>query len=514
MFEALHRVAMGSPNAGPGLQRRWPGPVPDLAELTVQGIEIGHPQVGGQGPDQGGIFSLAVAARHPGQGNQQIRDQIAVGRAAEYVQSAPDLGFLQFAEIVVDLSERLIVIVIGDHACIPVEAKVTAEIENFLPQDGKPPAVHTRRLIVLVDQRLQVPERAIALGAGQRRHQVIDDHRLGAPLGLTPLPGIVDDERINMGQRAENRFGIAFPGQGQRFARQPLHIAVLAKVDRRVRAKHMAKPEIKGEVAVRRHQIRIVIGIQRIDVVAPRRLHPEHHVPQPMDTKNKAAVLEEPIVPGRAPAFPDGRSDARRKPVPMGQVGWKIETDRTFRIWIRVGGAAQQEADNRGRVVRNTAAQIIPIGSGACQERMNARRRIQPDPVPEPAVPVGIVGDNHGDPAFRRRCPPQNGPVLHQVGDEIDAVRDGFVPDNGALDPIIQRLGTLEGDRAGENPAIHLRQCDIHGQVPGRKPLWVGAPGILVLARQNHLQLRRVGPPRTGSGSRDRRAWSRQTPWC
>lgn len=44
-------------------------------------------------------------------------------------------------------------------------------------------------LVILVGQQLQVTQRAIGFGAGQGRHQVIDDHRLGPALGLGALPG-------------------------------------------------------------------------------------------------------------------------------------------------------------------------------------------------------------------------------------------------------------------------------------------------------------------------------------
>ena len=47
---------------------------------------------------------------------------------------------------------------------------------------------------------------------------------------------------------------------------------MLAVVDQRMGAEAVAQPEIEGEIAVRRHQGRIVVGGLGIDVVAARRL--------------------------------------------------------------------------------------------------------------------------------------------------------------------------------------------------------------------------------------------------
>ena len=93
-----------------------------------------------------------------------------------------------------------------------------------------------RRLVILVDQRLELGELAPALGPGQRRGQMIDDHRGGAPLGLGALAGIVDDERVEVRQRPQHRLGQAVGRQGGGLARQPLQVAVLAEMDDRMRA--------------------------------------------------------------------------------------------------------------------------------------------------------------------------------------------------------------------------------------------------------------------------------------
>ena len=96
--------------------------------------------------------------------------------------------------------------------------------------------IERERLVVLVDQPLEIAQRAVALGARQRRHQVVDDHRLRPALGLRALARVVDDERIQVRQRAEHRVRPALPAERHALARQPLEVAVFAHVHDRVRA--------------------------------------------------------------------------------------------------------------------------------------------------------------------------------------------------------------------------------------------------------------------------------------
>ena len=95
--------------------------------------------------------------------------------------------------------------------------------------------VEAGRLVILVDQRLQLGELAPALGPGQRRGQMVDDHRGGAPLGLGALAGVVDDERVEVRQRPQHGLGQAVGREGGGLARQPLEVAMLAEMDDRVR---------------------------------------------------------------------------------------------------------------------------------------------------------------------------------------------------------------------------------------------------------------------------------------
>ena len=127
-------------------------------------------------------------------------------------------------------------------------------------------------VVIFVDQRLEVLQRTVALGAGQRRRQVIDDDGADAALGLRSLARIVDDERIEMRHRAEDGFRIAGFRQRQSLARQPFEIAVLAHMDDGMGAIFLAQVGVEGEIAMRRHEVRRMVGFLRIDIVAARRL--------------------------------------------------------------------------------------------------------------------------------------------------------------------------------------------------------------------------------------------------
>ena len=97
-------------------------------------------------------------------------------------------------------------------------------------------AVEAGGEIIFIDQRLEILERPVGLGAGQRRRQVIDDHSRGAPLGLGAFARIIDDEGIELGQGAERDFGIAFgaesavalPGSHSRLPCLPLWMTAWA----------------------------------------------------------------------------------------------------------------------------------------------------------------------------------------------------------------------------------------------------------------------------------------------
>ena len=208
-------------------------------------------------------------------------------------------------------------------------------------QRREPAAVEAGGEIVLIDQRFEILERSIGLGPRQRRRQMIDDDGRGAPLGLRAFAGIVDDERVELGQGAEHRFRIACRGQRCRLARQPFEIAVLAVVDHRMGAEALAQPEIEGEIAMRRHQRRIVIGGLGIDIVAARRLDRDGDIAVEQDRAGrKAPPAKKGSLLRLAPALGDLPPDTSGRAAKGSIIVAESERDDACMRGSRIGAAS------------------------------------------------------------------------------------------------------------------------------------------------------------------------------
>ena len=94
---------------------------------------------------------------------------------------------------------------------------------------------------------------------GQRRGEMADGHRGGAPLGLGGLARVVDDERIDQRGRPKDRARRTGVRQRGRLARQPLQRAVGAAMDDGMNPLDGAQPEVEGDIAVARRQQRVVV---------------------------------------------------------------------------------------------------------------------------------------------------------------------------------------------------------------------------------------------------------------
>ena len=107
---------------------------------------------------------------------------------------------------------------------------------------------------------------------------MINDRGMRPALGLSSFARIVDQEGIDQRHRADRRVGAAGCGNAQILARQPFQVAVLAHVNRRVRAELAFQPAIHGQVVVRWSKIGIVVDRDRIFPESARRLHQDHHI--------------------------------------------------------------------------------------------------------------------------------------------------------------------------------------------------------------------------------------------
>ena len=98
----------------------------------------------------------------------------------------------------------------------------------LLAQHGEFLGIHALRAGVLVHELLAAGDVAVAIGGGHGGDKVVDDDGVGAALCLSAFAGVVDDERVEVGQVGQADFGDAGSGQADAFAGRPFQGAVLA----------------------------------------------------------------------------------------------------------------------------------------------------------------------------------------------------------------------------------------------------------------------------------------------
>lgn len=297
------------------------------------------------------------------------------------MQTVANLQFLQFAQVVVDGRKRIIIVSVGPG--IAVEAVAARQIENVPPQAVEAARVHPGGEVVFVHQRLKLLERAIGLGAGQGRGEVVDHHRADPAFGLRAFAGVVDDEGVELRQRPGADLREALARERDGLAGQPFQIAVLADMNHRLRAEVLRQPDVEGEIGVRRRQGRIVIAGLGIDVVAARGLHGDGEIAETVDRQAECAVPHEGVGGWRAPALGHGLARAFRHLCEGGFIGRKRKRSfaRAFQRCQIVGHAAGHHAHQRGAVLWRFACIIARLGQGS-DDRGRAGGVSRPTPLP------------------------------------------------------------------------------------------------------------------------------------
>lgn len=210
------------------------------------------------------------------------------------MQAVPDLHVLDLAEIAVDVHhERVEVAVVR----LVVDMQVVVELGRL---DQRPDLRADRRGLrrvqvgdegVLVEELLQLGEVAVGVGARHRRHQVVDDRGVPAPLGLGALARVVDDEGVDEREFTEHGVGRAATAEPESLAGQPLHRAVLAHVHDGVRAETVLQPAVGRQVVVRRRHVRVVVDRDRVLAEAAGRLDHHDDVPEPQGRQDDVVAV-------------------------------------------------------------------------------------------------------------------------------------------------------------------------------------------------------------------------------
>ena len=217
----------------------------------------------------------------PQDGQHQVEFGLPRGLLAEDVQAVADLDILDLAQPTVDVQDHVVERVLFrslGQSQIVVHLGGPDQRPDLLADGGQLARIQRGDVGVLVEQLLQTRYVAVGFGARHRRDQVVDEHRVRAPLGLGALTGVVDQERVDQRQVAQRRVGSAGRRHAQRLARQPLQVAVLAQVHDGVRAESGIQPPVGGQVVVAGRQVRVVVDGDRVLAEAAGRLDHQHEV--------------------------------------------------------------------------------------------------------------------------------------------------------------------------------------------------------------------------------------------
>ncbi len=449
--------------------------------------------------------------RRPQDRQHQVHPRVTGRGGAEDVQAVADLGVLHLAEVSVDMQQEVVEVVVAGTL---VQPEIVVELGGL---DERPDLRPDRRQLgrvergqggVLVQELFQPGHVTVGVGAGQRRHQMVDDDRVRPALGLRALPGIVDQEGVDQRQVAEDRVRRAPRRQAEALAGQPLQRAVFAQVHDRVRAELLVQPAVGGQVVVGRRQVRIVVDRHRVLPEPPRRLDHEQDVAEPQRGQHdrglppvsvrgpqqaaasaagnitgsdrwrvdvEAAgrltpVLEHPLAQGRRQRVEPAPVHARRHPCRGGRellFGQPLDV-------VPAGG--DEGVDERVPVggdrpsARPVLAQVVAGGPQRGQQPDSGGRGVQAHGVADPGVLGRVRRQHQRDLLLGVRDVPQPGQPGGGPGQPGGALGIGHI----AGYPV--RPGLLERERHGDDPAVELGDRDLHGRVHRRQPRVAARP--------------------------------------
>lgn len=444
-------------------------------------------------------------------GQHQVDPGLALRGAAQDVQAVADLGVLDLAQPAVDVQQEVVEAVVLRAL---LEAQVVVELRRLdqrpdLGADrGQLRRVHGGDLRVLVEQLLQAGDVAVRVGAGHRRHQVVDEGGVDAPLGLRALARVVDEEGVDQGDVAERRVRAAGGGQAGVLAGQPLQVAVLAQVDHGVGAEAAVlragrDPAVGREVVVRRRQIGVVVDRDRVLAEAARRLDEDQQVPSPQRGEDDVALrvaraVEEHLAGRRAPVLLDVSPELLGQGrVPALVVGGRDADRVAGELLLRqpvlvVAAGLDEGVDQLVAVAGHQAGQllggteVVPLGDQAAQEGDGGRGGVEADGVADAGVLRRVRGEDERQLLVGVRDVPEAGVAYGDPGDAGGALGVGHVRGQAVL------VDLLEGERDGDEPAVELGDGDLAGGVQRGEALVVLLPGGARAGQAQGLEDRHV----------------------
>ena len=507
LLQAFPSVALVAPGvvAG-GLQHGWARPLPRVGPIGRERVERTQPQVVGQRLQQAALPHRCAAAK-AGQGHERVGALTVLRRCPEAVQPVADLRLFELTQVAVQAVQQGFTLVFGfrlDKAQVFVQAVLQHVGQDVFAQAACPQGVERQGLDVLVHLPLQLQQRAVGFGPRQGGHQVVDDDGLCAPLGLAALAGVVDDEGVQVWQRAQQQVGPAVGPQGHAFAGQPFEVAVFAHVHHRIHLKLAAQPEVKRQVGVRGHQIGIVVAHHTVHVPPTGGLNAHEHMAPALATDHEATGAHHGVCLGLAPQVANGCLVVWRQAGKVGQVvgHGQALAHATVVVLRQVVGHIGQQAGHQGIAVggqRLGGATGVPaLRLQGVQDVHGRRRGVQPHAVGHPGIVAGVVGQDEGHPLVGNGRVAQVAPAARQLGHEGDAVRLRLVAQHLGLCALTAPRQAFEADGAGDDAPVHLGQHHLHGQVAGVQAMRVGLPLSPVTPGGDELQHRGIARPVVG----------------
>ncbi len=322
----------------------------------------------------------------------------------------------------------------------------------------------------------------MAPGVSQRRHQVIDDDGVCAPLCLRTLTRIVHHEWIEKRQIAEEHIRRAIRGERETLARQPLESAVCTEMNERVRSPAIGEPSIEGDVVMTRRQVRSVIGRLRINTEGAWRLYSQEDVAEPQPAEEVTVAIgvrlerrvglkrqvarphglaapewsrhRWPIDRRRAPQLAHGFLEAgrlRQKPLQISAPRHLPRRSRTQRMPLVVTPGRKQRSHQRIGGFRQSSDLVALFAQGAKAEHQRGRG-IQPDGTAHALGLATGVRQDHCDFLVAIALAAQRSEAASEISHPAHALRVGHIT-----------VTLLEGDGRRDHSPIALGQSDVHG---------------------------------------------------
>ncbi len=274
---------------------------------------------------------------------------------------------------------------------------------------------------------------------------------------------------------------------------------MLADVDHAMGAIGMAQPEVERQIAMGRHQVRVVVHRAGVHLIAARRLDTDKGQAQAQAGNHQAAIAAHRVLLRRAPTLQHGLAigfgQAQEQRFVLVQAQALVARAQVQAVEV-VGHATEQFMDQSRAAVGQSIRQRIALGLQRAQDIQRRRRSVQADAVADATVTGRVVGQHQGDTFFRIRHPRQLDPAPRQFGDEIHALGRGAIAHHVGLAALAAPGQILEADRPADDAPVQLRQGNVHGQVAGPQALFAGRPAGLVVLGADRLDHRDIAPKR------------------